>query len=288
VTAPSAAARGNLVAQLVDLHTAGAVRYLGLTAADNGRYVVEVEMPGNAGPVRREHPLPDAYCWLEGFRDGQRVAGARMLPPRRQAPEPLRTLLVAPSVDDARRARLWWAMEMHGLTLTEVARRMRADRQTPRGLLTYGATPARRTVQSRTLDEIEQAVRDALPRRFALGAPPRRPRRGAEQGPIGPLSVPRREPRHLRALRALALAYESGLVSTWEPVDPNEFRTARDVCINPGLPHLHRSVSVAASGAIAWTQGLADGAARARPYEPLLGGTDRLTELARALTEVRM
>lgn len=270
MTAP----RSRLVAHLVDGHRAGRWRYLGLAE----RYVVEVTVPDGRPPVRREHRLAEAYAWLAGFNAGAHLvdAGGRLATGQR-TPDPARTLLVAPSADDARRASIWWVMDTHGVSLADVAAWMGSERVTPRTLLTYGHVPRRVTTQSRTLDDIETAIR--ANRRRATFARPRRGRAADVDSPIGALGEQLREPVHLQALRAVALAYEAGLVESWSPQDPNGIRRSAHIQICPvGSPGV-TYVDVACT--VAWVRGLTDGAVRQAGH----GHPDalRLASLARSL-----
>lgn len=246
MTAPSVRTRDQVVDALVAGRRNDWWHYLGNVAP--GEYAVEI-----AGR-RRQHDVGGMSGYLDGFGVGIELAGElreQGLAPT-LAPESLHALLNAPSVPDQRRIRIAHAMEQRGWTYADIASRLHAQRSTVRGMLAYGRRPARVTRSSRNLSEIEKLLPELARgygrRPAAIANPPRMVAGLSEAG--------RKEPIELRRARALALAVEAGLLSTWSPLDVTDLRSARVVRV---VDVRHRAVLVRTTAVIPWAQGLADG-----------------------------
>lgn len=252
--------------KLIAGRTAGRYQYLGAPAGRDG-YAIELDNP--VGTVRRDLDLQGAVAWLDGFDigvdragDGTGGDGAESGPwtGRRRVFREVGEFLGGVDSDDARRVRIWWAMEQDNLTLQDIAVRMNADRHTARSLLTFGRQPARRTKMSRSLAEVEEALQLLRPQAKPEAAAAVKPEAAVEGDPVVPWVGPlagRQEPGFVQWYRGLAMAFEAVVIEGWDPIDPNEFRHAGRVTVD-----VTRSVmrDVVMADVLPWLQGIADGA----------------------------
>jgi hypothetical protein len=230
-----------LINMLVSRSENGEFQYLG--RVDQGRvYVVKAD-----GRTRR-YPADDMWAWTLGFAAAKE--STNLPTPDRARHAQVRQLLTNPSLTDAIRIALRAAMEVDGITVTEMEQRTGNTRKTIADALHFGPTKTLSLVRAETLMH-------ALGRGWYVRATP-----SAAAHPIAAdternaLTAAPAEPIGLTRARALLTCHDHGLVDWIAPTDPNVVIRAKTFDIGRG-EHVHE---VAAGALLPWLFGVVDAA----------------------------